>query len=661
MELQKLRGFGPKRIEQLNKIGIFETTDLMYELPRSYIDSTICIHPEDLVPGTESCFCGTIGKVTKRMAKGRQWVEAAVFSDGGKVRCIWFNQPWMAQQLTEGEEITLYGRVVSGKNGRIVANPQRVVPGKIEPVYRTIPGMGQKVLRDAVAAVLDSEPAEELFPESFRSEFDLIPVQEALYNIHFPRSRDLLQRAEHRLALEELILFQAAVAGNTAVREKTEPLCFGEEAEHFLRRLPFQPTGAQIRVIHEITQDMGKDRCMRRMVQGDVGCGKTMVAMCAAYLCATAGKQCALMAPTEILARQHMESAKHFLEPLGIRCGLLTGHLTGKERREALEEICNGNWQVIIGTHALISEDVVYQSLSLVITDEQHRFGVNQRSALEEKGNHPHVLVMSATPIPRSLALILYGDLDISVIDELPPGRKPIKTRIVPDSKRKDMYSFLRQECIKGHQAYVVCPLVGTEEQGTEARSAVEMLEELRAALPDLCVDMVHGQMKQQDKEEVIEAFHSGRTQVLVATTVIEVGVNNPNATIMVIEGAERFGLAQLHQLRGRVGRGKEESWCFLVAEPNERLQTLVRTEDGFAIANKDLELRGAGDYFGTRQSGQLEMPALSLSQNGGLVAEARKAFLCLSRNKEYSSAYTHLAEVAFKRFRRNGREVAVN
>ena len=368
---------------------------------------------------------------------------------------------------------------------------------------------------------------------------------------------------------------------------------------------------------------------MARMVQGDVGCGKTLIALCALYLCVRAGGQGALMAPTEILAAQHLQSAVETLAPLGVTCGLVTGRMTAAERRRAREAIASGEWQVVIGTHALLSEGVEFENLRLVVTDEQHRFGVRQRTRLEGKGLSPHVMVMSATPIPRSLSLVLYGDLDISAVDELPPGRRAVTTRIVPEEKRQDMYAFIRAEAEKGHQAYVVCPLVGEGMEEVEPlRSATAEQRELAEALAPLSVGLIHGRMNKQLKEETLGRFYAGEIDVLVATTVIEVGVNVPRATIMVIEGAEHFGLAQLHQLRGRVGRGAQESWCFLMAQPNDRLRTLTKTNDGFAVAQKDLELRGAGEFFGTRQHGQPMMPALMLTGDGRLLARAREVFL---------------------------------
>ena len=384
-----------------------------------------------------------------------------------------------------------------------------------------------------------------------------------------------------------------------------------EEAELFWEKMPFPPTGAQRRVLRELLQDMNRDQAMSRLVQGDVGCGKTALAFGAIYLAWRAGFQSAMMAPTEILARQHYENAVRQLAPAGIRCRLLTGNTKTNERRETLQALAEGSCDAVFGTHALISEGVEYHRLGLVVTDEQHRFGVRQRSRLQEKGmaassRAPHVLVMSATPIPRTLALILYGDLRLSIVDELPPGRKPVKTRLVPAEKRTGMYQFLRDRIREGQQAYIVCPLVEDSEALDEVRSAKALFEELsQHELKDLRVGLTWGQQKSEEKEEVLRLFATGEMDVLIATTVIEVGVNVPNATIMIVENAERFGLSQLHQLRGRVGRGSQESWCFLLSSSSEKLRILCETNDGFLVAQKDLELRGPGDLMGTRQSGE--------------------------------------------------------
>ena len=536
-------------------------------------------------------------------------------------------------------------------------------PGSISPVYGAVPGVGQKVLRDAIRLLLDEYDAADELPESLLTRYGLMNRRCALDQAHFPTDFELLARAKERLAFEELLLFQAGIAGAAGMRREALPLCVKDTwIEEFFETLPFPPTGAQRRVAQEIAQDLRKELAMARMVQGDVGCGKTLIAFCALYLCVRAGGQGALMAPTEILASQHFASAVEMLAPLGITCGLVTGHMTAGERRRAREAILSGEWRVVIGTHALISEGVEFEDLRLVITDEQHRFGVRQRTMLEGKGGSPHVMVMSATPIPRSLSLVLYGDLDLSIVDELPPGRTPVRTRIVPEEKREGLYQFIRAQAAAGFQTYVVCPLVGDEDlDDPDVRSAAQVQRELQDVLSPLSVGLVHGRMNKRDKEETLGRFYAGELNVLVATTVIEVGVNVPRATVMVIEGAERFGLAQLHQLRGRVGRGAQESWCFMMAEPNDRLKTLVATNDGFEVAQKDLELRGAGEFFGTRQHGEPEMPALMLSSDSRLLLRTREAFLEISKDPAYNCEYMQILQAAKRRFEKSGAYLARN
>jgi len=576
---------------------------------------------------------------------------------------MWFNQSWMKDRLFDTQHVTLYGKAVRKKNGLFVINPTLEEAGSITPVYAQVPGVGQKPLRDAVRLLLDDYDLDETLPASFVGRYGLLGRREAMVEAHFPTNLEALSRAKDRLAFEELMLYQFAVAGGSGERRASEPLSIGPGwLDEFFGSLPFAPTAAQRRVCAEVSADLGKDRAMARMVQGDVGCGKTLIAFCALYLCAKCGGQGAMMAPTEILASQHLKSAVEMLAPLGVTCGLLTGKMTAAERRRAREAVVGGEWQVVIGTHALISEGVEFADLRLVITDEQHRFGVRQRTKLEGKGVSPHVLVMSATPIPRSLSLVLYGDLDISIVDELPPGRTPVKTRVVPEEKRQGLYDFIRAQAAQGQQTYVVCPLVGEEDmEDADLRSAAQEQRKLQEALAPLRIGMVHGKMKKADKEDVLALFYAGQLDVLVATTVIEVGVNVPNATVMVIEGAERFGLAQLHQLRGRVGRGAKESWCFLMAQPNERLRTLTNTNDGFAIAQKDLEIRGAGEFFGTRQHGVPQMPALMLSGDGLMVARAREAFLEVMNEDVYAAERSFFIYAAQRAYARREQEFARN
>ena len=656
--LSEIKGLGPKRLEALEKRGILSSLDLIERLPTGYRDTTRPLLPAQMREGMQACFEGFVtGKPALHRARGMQWVSATISDEYGRIRCMWFNQSWMKDRLFDTQHVRLYGRCVRKKSGLFVINPSIEEEGGIIPSYAPVPGIGQKVLRDAVRLLLDEYDEQDCLPASFIRRHGLMDRREALEAAHFPADLETLARAKERLAFEELLLFQAGVVGASGARKASEPLAIGENwIDEFFETLPFPPTGAQRRVAQEIAGDLKKNQAMARMVQGDVGCGKTMLAFCALVLCVRAGGQGALMAPTEILAGQHFQSAVEMLAPLGISCGLVTGRMTAAERRRAREAIVSGEWRVIIGTHALISEGVEFENLRLVITDEQHRFGVRQRTTLESKGLAPHVLVMSATPIPRSLSLVLYGDLDISIVDELPPGRTPVKTRIVSEDKREGLYSFIRAEAAKGFQTYVVCPLVGEDDMDDpDIRSAAQVQRELCEALAPLRVTLVHGRMKKQEKEEALGSFYAGESDVLVATTVIEVGVNVPRATVMVIEGAERFGLAQLHQLRGRVGRGAQESWCFLMAEPNDRLKTLVQTSDGFEVAKKDLEIRGAGEFFGTRQHGEPQMPALMLASDTILLSKTRDAFLEISRSPEYRDEYLEIMESAKRRFNKSG------
>ena len=663
-KLSQIKGFGPKRLEALARRGICTSQDLLEKLPVGYRDTTHPLSPAQMTEGTTACFEGFItGKPVLHRARGMQWVSATVADELGRIRCMWFNQSWMKDNLHDTQHVVLYGQAVRKKSGVFVINPSMEEPGCIIPVYSAVEGVGQKPLRDAVRLLLYEYDLEDCLPASFVSRHGLMDRKDALEAAHFPQDFDTLSRAKERLAFEELVLFQAGVAAGAGERRDAEPMRLDQAwLEEFFSSLPYAPTGAQRRVAQEIAGDLARSKAMARMVQGDVGCGKTMIAFCALYLCVRAGGQGALMAPTEILAAQHFKSAVETLAPLGIACGLVTGKMTAAERRRAREAIASGEWQVVIGTHALISEGVEYADLRLVITDEQHRFGVRQRTKLEDKGVSPHVMVMSATPIPRSLSLVLYGDLDVSIVDELPPGRTPVRTRIVPEERREGLYAFIRSEAARGFQTYVVCPLVGEDAMDDpDVRSASQVHKELESALAPLRVALVHGRMKKQEKEETLGRFYAGEADVLVATTVIEVGVNVPRATVMVIEGAERFGLAQLHQLRGRVGRGAQESWCFMMAEPNERLKTLVATNDGFVVAQKDLEIRGAGEFFGTRQSGQPQMPALMLSGDSRLLARAREAFVEIMREEAYAGERMQVLNAAREKMDRGGAYLARN
>ena len=580
----------------------------------------------------------------------------------------WYNAPWIMNSLSEGQQIRLYGRLQIRNNRRILQNPKFASENEgLVPVYRSIKGLPAKTFRnlisDALFQVDDCCP--ETLPTEFRIAWHLCELNYAIRQAHFPDNYEALKIARRRLSFERVLLYLAYVSMSGSKKQPGIPMKFPEgQIEQYWKSQGFEPTGAQKKVLEDIATDMQKNTAMSRLVQGDVGCGKTAVAFGAVSLASAAGYQSTMMAPTEILAVQHYENARKTLEPAGIRCRLLTGSTKTKERKMILQELKNRQCDVVFGTHALISRDVEYGNLGLVITDEQHRFGVNQRSSLQMKGKTeetlPHVLVMSATPIPRTLALILYGDLDLSVIDEMPKGRIPVKTRIVPEHKREDMYKFLRKEIAKGKQAYIVCPLVEEDDEKSELHSAKALFESLRKnEMQGLRVALTWGSQKTEEKDRVLHEFVEGKYDVLVSTTVIEVGVNNPNATIMVIENAERYGLSQLHQLRGRVGRGKDESWCFLFAEPSEKLNSFCSTNDGFVIAQKDLELRGPGDLAGTRQSGE--------PGNGFLFGDIRmleEVTDCvrqLHRNPAMKKALEVIEKHAEEYFTAEGRRIALN
>ncbi|MBQ1255846.1 MAG: ATP-dependent DNA helicase RecG [Clostridia bacterium] len=608
MYVSDLKGVGEKRLNDLNAAGIFTVRDLLMHFPAGYRDLSRITPLSDVRPGGMYAVHVTVAApATQAWAKGLLITRCLVSDGTSEITCVFYNQPWMKGNLSVGRQLLLFGRTeMKGKKIQL-SSPSVETEAGIQPVYKAIGSLQPKTLKQLMDKALSAARGtiRETLPGEIIDRFSLMNAEDMFFAIHQPENTRVLQEAMYRSSFENLLLFQIA-AGLMRTTGKQGISIDAEDPDGFIGTLPFPPTNAQRRVLSEIAFDLRSPSAMARLVQGDVGCGKTAVAFGAIYLAAKKGFQCAMMAPTEILAHQHYESAKAMLEPLGVSCGLLTGSMTKKEHILAKEKISSGAWQAVFGTHALITEDVEYSSLGLVITDEQHRFGVRQRTMLSEKGEGVNVLVMSATPIPRTLSLILYGDLDISVIDEMPAGRKPVKTRIVPESKREGMYGFIRSEVRAGRQVYFVCPLV-EESEAIEAVSAEDLYGHLKNdVFPDLSVCLVHGKMKPKDKDREIEAFRLGNTDIMVSTTVIEVGVNVPNATVMVIENAERFGLAQLHQLRGRVGRGGDEAWCFLMADSTERLKTMCETNDGFIIAQKDMELRGPGEIFGTRQSGSM-------------------------------------------------------
>ncbi len=668
MELTEMAGIGPARTEALRAMGIISLRDLLYTLPERYEDYSAVSPCNTNKPGN-ILIEGTVLQDPKlSVYHGLRKVTITVEDGTGKMPVCWYNAPWILNSVSAGQKIRLYGRLQIKNNRRTLQNPRFASNEKgLIPVYRSMKGFPAKTFRNLITEALKNvdDCCPETLPSEFRISYHLCELNYAIRQAHFPDSYSALSLARRRLSFERVLLYLIYVSMSGAKKQSGFPMDIPEGKDIlYWKSQTFVPTNAQQAVLKEIASDLRKKTAMSRMVQGDVGCGKTAVAFGAIYLAVSAGYQCSMMAPTEILAVQHYENARKTLEPLGIRCRLLTGSTKIKDRKMILQELKEQQCDAVFGTHALISKKVEYGKLGLVITDEQHRFGVKQRSSLQMKGKKenisPHVLVMSATPIPRTLALILYGDLDLSVIDELPEGRIPVKTRMVPEHKREDMYSFLRNEISKGKQAYIVCPLVDENEENTELHSAKALFDSLRKhEMKGLRLGLTWGSQKPDEKDQVLHDFTEGKYDVLVSTTVIEVGVNNPNATIMVIENAERYGLSQLHQLRGRVGRGKDESWCFLFAEPSEKLNTFCSTNDGFIIAQKDMELRGPGDLIGTRQSG--EPGGQFLFSDIRLLDEVTHCVSDLQHNSTMKNALIIIQKNAEAYFSEIGREIALN
>ncbi|MBE5761984.1 MAG: ATP-dependent DNA helicase RecG [Clostridiales bacterium] len=639
-KLSELSGVGAKRLEALNAAGLYTTDDIIARQPVSYLDYTSVTPISALEVGKSALICCTPASSPYLKRKGSLSILQVTFRDqSGTISAVFFNQHYLHSTLRRGQEYYIYAQIGSREGKPILQSPtiiDRSETGGIIPVYRPIDGVPAKTYRALVRQSLDAGDFScvDILPDYLKEKYSLISLSEAYSSIHFPNNMTELTIARRRFVFDELLFYQLSLMlRKTSGDINGIAIPFGEDIKNkFLSSLPFTPTGAQLRCIDQIAEDLSSKKAMTRMLQGDVGSGKTLVAQSALFACAMAGHQCALMAPTEILARQHFEGMAPFFARFGLRCGLLVGSMTAKQHQEAHENIANGAWDVVIGTHALITQGVEYNDLALVITDEQHRFGVGQRTALQDKGSGVNVLVMSATPIPRTLSLILYGDLDISVIDELPPGRTPVKTYIVGPHKREGMFGFIKDLVKEGRQGYVVCPLIEKSE-AIDVSNAQDIFEEFSKKLPGVRVALAHGKQSNKLKQQVLDEFYKGNVDVLVSTTIIEVGVNVPNASFMIIEDAERFGLAQLHQLRGRVGRGAQESFCFLVASGAQKLRIMTQTNDGFLISQKDLEQRGPGDILGTRQSGMLssDMPGaqsdLRLLEQAHLEAKR----ICLS------------------------------
>ena len=636
-----LHGVGPARAAVFQRLGIFTLYDLLAYFPREYEDRTHPVEIAQLQPGVPACFRAMVVSqpVLRRIGKGRDVTNLTVADETGKLTLHYFNQPYLKNQLHYGQSYYFYG-TLQPEYGMQMTNPAfeeadrpGVVTNRLLPVYPLTAGLSNRTLCACIRQALSAAGAlPELLPEAVRVQYGLCGVTEAYTAVHEPESWDALQRARKRLVFEEFFIFSAGLAVLRASRTELHAAPYETGCmDAFFRALPFRLTGAQMGAIDQILQDLASGHVMNRLVQGDVGSGKTMVAAAACFCAVKNGKQAAFMAPTELLAEQHEKTLCALLGPLGVHVLLLTGSKTPAQKRIAREKIASGEAQLIVGTHALISAGVEFSSLGLVVADEQHRFGVAQRTRLTEKGSAPHLLVMSATPIPRTLALIAYGDLDVSVIAELPPGRRPVETFLVSEALRERLNGFIRKQCAAGHQVYVVCPAVEDDEEST-MKSAEGWAQTLRdEVFPELRVGLVHGRMKSAEKDAALRAFRVGQTDILVSTTVVEVGVDVPNATLMVIENAERFGLSQLHQLRGRVGRGSAQSYCVLVSgtrneETKKRLQALCKTTDGFKIAEQDLALRGPGDFFGSRQHGLPLLKVASLQMDLETLRDAQQA-----------------------------------
>ena len=637
-----LKGIGPGKAKQFANLNIFTLRDLICHFPRGYEDRTKLVTIDKLEVDVPACFKAMVMNTpqTRHIRKGLDLTRVQIADHTARLTVTFFNNKYAAENLRYGQEYVFYGAVSGDFIGYNMTNPvfepldsKPVTTRRVLPVYPLTAGLTNAAMLKAVRQALSvCDPPAEILPEAVRQEYGILGADRAYYAIHEPASVAEAEMAKKRLIFEEFFVFSAGLALMRAARavKKTEPYS-NLDIKPFADALPFTLTGAQKRAVADILEDLRSGAPMNRLVQGDVGSGKTMVAAAAAYCTAKNGAQAALMAPTEILAEQHFHSLSRLLEPLGLRMALLTGSMTPKQKKTVREALAAGQVDFAVGTHALLSDATVFQNLGLVVTDEQHRFGVSQRAKLSAKGKDPHLLVMSATPIPRTLALLMYGDLEVSIINELPPGREPVDSFLVNESYRPRINAFIRKQVAQGHQCFIVCPAVEeSEDLGIKAATVwAETLQ--KTVFPELRIALLHGQMKGAEKEMAMAAFARGEADVMVATTVIEVGVDVPNATLMVIEDADRFGLSQLHQLRGRVGRGKAKSYCILTShnknsETLQRLKAFCKTTDGFKIAEEDLKMRGPGDFFGSRQSGLPVFRVANLSMDLQTLKEAQAA-----------------------------------
>lgn len=666
-DIQFVKGVGPTKVVMLNKLGIYTVKDLIEFFPRMYEDRTKLYKINEFEQGKNALFLGTVcqKKEIKRIRKNLAIYSTYVCDENGVCKLTWFNQKFIFQKIQEGNTYLFYGKPTM-QNGRFVVegaviydvNELSKVQG-IYPIYNLTAGITQNYIFKLVNEVISSVSMyNEIFDEDFKQKNKLMNKKDALYSVHFPSSFENVKNARNTLIFEELFMFQLGLMmlKNTNLQNEKNRKYERVEKQEFLDLLPFKLTNAQSRVISQIENDIYSNKVMNRMVQGDVGCGKTMIAAVAMFIAVKNGYQAALMAPTTILANQHYNELSNYFSKIGIRCELLTSATTKKNKNIIIEKLKNHEIDILIGTHSLIEDNIEFDNLSLVITDEQHRFGVKQRLKLTKKNDEVDTIVMTATPIPRSLAIILYGDLDISVVDELPPGRTPIQTFTVNDSYETRVNEFIRKQVNNGRQVYIVCPLV--EENDELDLKSVEMLFEnyKNNIFPELNVGILHGKMKNKEKDEIMLDFKDGKIDILVSTTVIEVGISVSNATLMVIENADRFGLAQLHQLRGRVGRGDKKSYCILKSNnkslvSRQRMKIMVDNTDGFIIAREDLNLRGPGDFFGIRQSGLPEFKIANLLNDATMLEKTTDSVKELLLKDKTLKDHENIKKELYKKF----------
>ncbi|MBO3444194.1 ATP-dependent DNA helicase RecG [Clostridium sp. CCUG 7971] len=680
-DVQYVKGIGPKRAEKLNKLGIFTLKDLVYYFPRQFEDRNNLkkiIQLENEEKATIKVII--VGISTSSPRKGMNITKVDVRDETGYAKLVFFNQDYVKNTFRLGDTILVFGKVKkefktielsSCEVEHLTNSPKNTC--KVIPIYPLTYGVTNKDIISIIKNVLSDKELKikEYLPQRITEKYKLCSIDYAIKNIHSPSSKEALKIALYRIVFEEFLILQLGLFMFKNGVDEVNGIKFKkhEKLEEILKSLPFKLTGAQERALYEIIQDMNSDKLMNRLVQGDVGSGKTVVALLALANCVLNGYQGALMAPTEILAEQHYISLTETLEKFGMKVELLVGSLTKKQKENVLERVKNNEVDILIGTHALIEDKVEFNKLGLVITDEQHRFGVRQRNKLSSKGINSDILVMTATPIPRTLALILYGDLDISIIDELPPGRQPIETIAVDKGKRDRAYnSLVRAEVEKGRQVYIVCPLV-EESEAIEAKAAVELVEELKIEyFNDLRVGLLHGKMKASEKDFIMKSFKNKEIDILVSTTVIEVGVNVPNATLMIIENAERFGLAQLHQLRGRVGRGSHKSYCILIYASKsdvckQRMSIMEETNDGFKISEKDLEIRGPGEFFGTRQHGLPELKVANIFKHMKIlkIAQQEARYIVGNDHKLQNFENKYIKNEIIDKFEHSLEEISLN